>query len=88
MVEYGNFLEVSFDGTHNATPSLAQIYIISKPNNESYTLKKMLQHPDRDKFINIMKKEVLAGVIMKRCVEARHAKNIRIIDQSYVCRIT
>ena len=56
MVEYGDFLERNFDGNHNAIPPLAQIYIISKANNESYTLKKMLQHTDIDKFLNVMEK--------------------------------
>ena len=74
MVEYGNFLERNVDGTHNATSPLAQIYLLYKANNESYTWKKILQQLDRDKFFNTMEKEVLVGVILKNGVDSETRK--------------
>ena len=62
MVEYGDFLERNVDWIYNSTPPLAQIYLVSKANNESYILKKMIQQPRRDKFLNLMEKEVQWGV--------------------------
>ena len=58
VVEYGDFLERKFDETYNVDPPISKIYLISKANNESYTLKKILQQSDRDKFFNLMEKEV------------------------------
>ena len=57
-VEYKDFLETNFDGTSNNTSPFAQIYMTSQANNETYTLKEMLQQPDRDDFMEAMRKEV------------------------------
>ena len=74
VVEYGDFLERNIDGTHNATPTLAQIYIITKASYESYALKKILHQPDRDKFLNAMEKEVLVGDILTKGVKREARK--------------
>ena len=58
MVEYGDYLERSFDGTNHKINPLAQIYMTSKANNECYNLKEMLKEPDRDLFTKAMEKEV------------------------------
>ena len=57
-VEYKDFLETNFDGTSNNTSPFAQIYMTSQVNNETYTLKEMLQQPDRDEFKEAMRVEV------------------------------
>ena len=58
VVKYNDFLETNFDGTSNNTSPFAQIYMTSQANNETYTLKEMLQQPDRDDFMEAMRKEV------------------------------
>ena len=58
MIEYEDYLDRNFDGTRNSTNPLAQVYITSKANNEVYTLKEMLQEPDRLEFLKAMKSEV------------------------------
>ena len=74
VVEYGDFLERNSDGTHNVTSPLVQIYIIYKTNNDSYILKKMRHQSDRYKFINTMKKEVLAVFILTKVDESEARK--------------
>ena len=57
-VEYNDFLETNFNGTSNNASPFAQIYMTSQANNETYLLKEMLQQPDRDDFMEAMRKEV------------------------------
>ena len=57
-IAYSDFLEQNLDGTHNNMNPIAQIYLSSKSNNEVYTLREMLQQPDRDKFVDAMREEV------------------------------
>ena len=40
-IEYKDYLSRNFDGTPNSTHPLAQIYLTSKSNNETYTIKEM-----------------------------------------------
>jgi len=42
-IEYEDYLSRNFDGTPNSTHPLAQIYLTSKSNNKTYTIKEMLQ---------------------------------------------
>ena len=58
VTEYNDFLQNNFDGTTNYTSPMAQIYLSSKSNNEVFTLKKMLQEPDKEHFIAAMEEEV------------------------------
>ena len=58
VIGYNDFLETNFDGSANQTSPLAQIYLSSQSNNETYTLKEMVKQPDRDKFIEAMELEV------------------------------
>ena len=58
VIEYNDFLERNFDGSSNQTSPLAQIYLSSQANNETYTLKEMVREPDKDKFIEAMEDEV------------------------------
>ena len=57
-LQYQDYLQNNFDGTINQSNPLAQIYFSSKSNNEVYTLKEMLQQPDKDQFVAAMEKEV------------------------------
>ena len=41
-VEYEDYLDRNFDGSNTSTSPLDQIYLTSKANNETYTLKEML----------------------------------------------
>ena len=63
-VAYNDFLDWNFDGTPNSNNPIAQIFsaISTKPasDNETYTMKEMLQQPDREHFEAAMKKEVQA----------------------------
>ena len=58
VIEYEDYLERNFDGTNNSTSPLAQIYMTSKANNETYTLNEMLKEPDKLEFAKAMEKEV------------------------------
>ena len=58
MLRYHDYLERNYDGTSNHTSPLVQAYLSSQSNNEVYTLKQMLQQPDREQFVTAMKKEV------------------------------
>lgn len=53
-----DFLERNFDETANQKSPLAQIYLSSQSNNETYTLKDMLKEPDKNKLINAMEVDV------------------------------
>ena len=57
-IDYEDYLSRNFDGTLNSTHPLAQIYLTSKLNNETYTIKKILQQPDKMEFIEAMEEEV------------------------------
>ena len=59
-IEYEDFLERNFDGTHNSMSPLAQIYATTKTNNEVFTLKEMLVQEDKEEFIKAMHEEVEA----------------------------
>ena len=50
-IEYNDFLDRNFDGSLNHTNPLAHIYLSTLSNNETYTLKAMLQQPDKEQFI-------------------------------------
>ena len=43
IIRYNYFLERNFNGAGNQTSPLAHIYLPLQSNNETYTLKKMLQ---------------------------------------------
>lgn len=58
VMEYHDFLETNFDGTANNISPMAQIYMTTKANKETYNLKEMMQEPDKEKFIEAMNKEV------------------------------
>ena len=69
MSDYRDHLDHNLDGSPNRIGPLAQAYLASATNNEVYTLKQMLQQPDRDLFIQAMQKEVesmFAAGIMRR----------------------
>eukprot|EP00957_Ditylum_brightwellii_P029899 2262269-Ditylum_brightwellii.AAC.2 len=56
-IRYQEFLETSFDGTHNNLLVIGQAFS-AKLNNENYMLKEMLQPPDREEFEQAMYKEI------------------------------
>ena len=58
VVEYHDFLKTNFDGTANNISPMAQIYMTTKVNKETYNLKEMMQEPDKKKIIEAMNKEV------------------------------
>jgi len=58
IIEYEDYLDLDFDGTRNSAHPLAQIYIITKANNETYTRKEMLKESDKMEFLKAMKIEV------------------------------
>ena len=64
-IQYEDYLDRNFDGTANSTHPLAQVYITSKSNNETYTIKEMLKEPDKDEFLKAMNDEV-ASLFKKR----------------------
>ena len=66
IIEYKDFLETNFDGSSNQLSPLAQIYLTSQSNNETYNLKEMLQQPDKDECVETMKKEV--GSLFKEVI--------------------
>ena len=57
---YDEYLDLNFDGTQNSMSILGNIYLSGKINNEIYTLKKMIQQPDRKHFEQAMFEEVKA----------------------------
>ena len=58
IIEYEYYLDIKFDGTINYTHPLAQIYIATKANNETYILKEMLKEPDKMEFLKATEIEV------------------------------
>ena len=44
---YDEYLDLNVDGTQNSMSILGNIYLSGKINNEIYTLKEMIQQPDR-----------------------------------------
>ena len=56
--QYQDFLPYNFDATANHTSPLAQIYLSSKWNNEVFTLKEILQQPDKAHFVEARGGEV------------------------------
>ena len=58
MIEYNDFLERNFDGFHNVIFPLAHTYLISKVNNETYSLNEMIHQPGRVEFVKAIEKEV------------------------------
>ena len=57
VMEYHDFLETNFDGTTNNISPMAQIYMTTKANKETYNLKEMMQEPDKEKATDAMNKE-------------------------------
>ena len=57
---YDDYLDLNFDGTQNSMSILGQIYLSGKINNEIYTLKEILQQPNRTHFEQAMREEVQA----------------------------
>ena len=57
-VKYNDSIDRNFNGSNNSTSPLAQVYLTSKTNNETYILKEMLQEPDKLQSAKTMKKEV------------------------------
>ena len=53
-ISYDNYLDKNFDGIANKTSTLAQIYMAATSTNETYTLKEMLQDPDKEIFMEAM----------------------------------
>ena len=58
IIAYNDYLEQNFDGTSNQTSPMAQVYLSSQSNNETYTLKEMTKQPDKAKFVEAMEVEV------------------------------
>ena len=58
IIEYIGLLETNFDGSSSQLSPFVQIHLASQSNNEAYNLREMLQQPDKDEFIEAMKKEV------------------------------
>ena len=58
VTRYNEFLEHNVDGTPSHLNSLAHIYHSTLANNETYTLKEMLQQPDKESFMEAMHEEV------------------------------
>ena len=58
VVEYHDFLDRNFDGTSTNLNPLAHIYQSTMANNETYTMKEMMQQPDKHKFMEAMHDEV------------------------------
>ena len=58
ITDYHDYLNRNLDGSPNQIGPLAQAYLSSTNDNEVYTLKQMLQQPDRDRFVEAMQKEV------------------------------
>ena len=58
VIAYNDYLEQNFDGSSNQTSPMAQVYLSSQANNETYTLKEMTKQPDKDKFVEAMEVEV------------------------------
>ena len=57
---YDEYLDLNFDGTQNSMSILGNIYLSGKVNNEIYTLKEMMQQPDRKHFEQVLFEEVKA----------------------------
>ena len=57
---YDDYLDLNFDGTQNSMSILGNIYLSGKINNEIYTLKEMMEQPDRKQFEMAMYEEVKA----------------------------
>eukprot|EP00957_Ditylum_brightwellii_P158952 12098205-Ditylum_brightwellii.AAC.1 len=57
MVSYQEFLEINFDGTHNNFSIIGQIFA-AELSDENYTLKELMQQPDRKDFEAVMFIEV------------------------------
>ena len=57
---YDDFLDSNFDGTSNSMSIIGQIDLSGKLNNKIYTLKKMMQQPDRVQFANAIHEEIKA----------------------------
>ena len=55
-IKYNDFLESNFDGSGNKLSPFVQIYMTSQSNNETYNLKELLREPDKEQFIEVMKK--------------------------------
>ena len=55
---HDEYLDSNFDGTNNSMSIIGQIYLSGKINNEIYTLKEMMQQPDRIQFEKAMHEEV------------------------------
>ena len=58
LIHYQDHLDQNYDGTPNRTSPLVEANLASQNNNEVYTLKQILQQPDRDHFIEAMREEV------------------------------
>ena len=87
QIAYMDFLDTNFDGTQNQMSPLAQIYTTTKINNEVFTLKEMLEQPDRDEFVKAMQEEVesifkekiwkrVPRDLMEKYYEEEHQKGI------------
>lgn len=57
---YDDYLDLNYDGTSNSMNIMGQMYLSGKMNNEIYTLKEMLQQPNRNEFENAMYDKVKA----------------------------
>ena len=57
-IEYEDFLDRNFDGERNITSPFVQVYLSSKSNNETYTIKEMIQNSDNTEFLKLMEAEV------------------------------
>ena len=58
LIFYNDYLGNNFDSIINQTNPLAQIYVLSKAANEWYTMKEMMQQPDQQEFVKVMKTKV------------------------------
>ena len=54
VIEYEDYLERNLDGTNNSLFPLAQMYMTSKANNETYTPNEMLKEPNKLEFVKFM----------------------------------
>ena len=65
VIHYNDYLDRHLDGTPNSIGPFAEAYLSSRNDNEVYTLKQMLQQPDREHFIEAMRDEIKSMFSMK-----------------------
>lgn len=54
-ISYKKFLNRNVDCSSNSTNPLAQIYLATKSDNKTYTVKDMILQPDKEQFLETIK---------------------------------